>query len=958
MKKTYHFLLAASALALAVPFSLHAQERGKIAGKVVDEQNAEPMVRATVRLMNTKLGGYTNTDGEFIINNVEPGTYSIQITYAGYSSRTIEGVVVSAGRTTRQDASITRKIDTRKLTVTTRGNKQSTGLADLERRRNGAVSDNISAQEIGRAPASDAGDAMKRVTGVTIQGGKYVVVRGLTERYSSTQVNDVSVPSPEPEKKVVPFDIFPSSMISRLTTVKTFMPDNPGDFAGGLVKIDTKDYPESFLFSAGLGGGVNTGTHGNNEALGYNGGSSFLGTDDGTRALPAGLAVERRAGAEAQADLLSKFTNNVWTPRPTTPAINRNFNLSIGNKYGEENPIGFLLSGSYAQSTDFRTELQRYPLLSQTGSGERELRYDYTSQRTEVSTLWGGLASVTAQLAPEHKVSVKAMFNHSAEDEARETEGLYNQSTTGLIHTSRLRFVERELFSGQVAGNHQFDTTLKLKMDWRAAYSVASRSEPDNRATTYIRDNDGVFRFANNFGSGNSRFFSSLDDAESTGGLDITLPFTGFAEGSSRVKVGGLGRLRSRDFSARRFVFNTSSSDPTLLALEPEKLFTPENIRSGQVIFNEETQRTDRYSADESIAAGYAMVDLPLMESLRFIGGVRFEQWNQDLSSVDPFTGAENAGLSVHNSIGDLLPSVNLIYSVGEEMNLRASFSQTLARPEFRELAPFRFDDYRQSVYGNPALERTQITNYDLRWEWFQNPGEVLAVSGFYKSFINPIELFYLKGGSGVEVESANANKATNFGAEFEARKMLGSFTSALDGFSLGMNLTLVKSTVEFGEGERVRIFDGVGISEFTPDVLTNRSRPMQGQSPYVLNLTLGYDNPDWGTQATLLYNIFGERLSVVGNSGIPDTYEQPRGALDVSVAQNIGYGLQLKLSVRNLLDSRYSFTMDFPNGESVETESYNVGRSISIGLGFSFDQLQSATAEPAPSTSGEGSAR
>jgi len=956
MKKTS--ILLASILALAAIAPLRAQERGKVTGKVVDEQSAEPMVRATVRLLNTKLGGYTNTSGEFTINNVEPGTYTLQVNYAGYAPRSVEGIVVVAGHTVRQDVLISVNPRREVITKTAQANRQSSGAALAERRRSGTVSDNISAQEISRAPASDAGDAMKRVTGVSVVGSKYVVVRGLTERYSSTQLNGVNLPSPEPEKKVVPFDIFPSSMISRLTTVKTFMPDNPGDFAGGLVKIDTKDYPESFLFNVGLGGGINTNTHGNDATLGYSGGSSLLGTDDGTRALPDGLPVQRRATAADQADLLARFSDNVWMPTRTIPPVNRNLNITVGDKFGEETPIGFLLSGSYAQSADFRTELQRYPLLSQTGSGEQELRYDYTSQRTEVSTLWGGLASITAQLAPEHKVSAKAVFNHSAEDEARETEGLYNQSTTGIIRTTRLRFVERSLFSGQLAGEHQFDTTLKLKVDWRAAYSAASRNEPDNRATTYIRGDDGIYHFANNFGSGNSRFFSNLNDAEANGGVDVSLPFTGLGEGLSRVKVGGLARFRNREFNARRFIFNTSSSSEALLALSPEQLFTPERVRSGEVIYNEETQRTDRYSAEESIGAAYAMVDLPLVGGLRFIGGVRFEQWNQDLRSIDPFTGAENAALGVNNSIGDLLPSLNFIYALGEEMNLRASFSRTLARPEFRELAPFRFDDYRQSVYGNPALERTQITNYDLRWEWFANPGEVLAVSGFYKAFNNPIELFYLKGGSGVEVESANANTATNFGAELEVRKNLGLLADALEGFSLGTNLTLVKSEVEFRDGERVRIFDGVGISEFTPDVLTNRARPMQGQSPYVLNVTLGYDNPNWGTQATLLYNILGERLSVVGNSGLPDTYEQPRGALDLNVAQTIGYGLQLKLSVRNLLNSPYSFTMDFPNGRTVETENYLVGRSISIGLGFSLDQFQSSTAEPAPSSDASGSAR
>jgi TonB-dependent receptor len=342
------------------------------------------------------------------------------------------------------------------------------------------------------------------------------------------------------------------------------------------------------------------------------------------------------------------------------------------------------------------------------------------------------------------------------------------------------------------------------------------------------------------------------------------------------------------------------------------------------------------------------MIDLPIAGALRFIGGARFEGWNMKLNPINQASGLVEPGLAAERNHGDILPSANLIYSLNEGMNLRGSFSQTLARPEFREMAPFRFDDYRQSTYGNPALERTKIMNYDLRWEWFPTAGEVLAVSAFYKSFANPIEQFYLIG-SDIAVEPVNANDATNFGAEFELRKTLDFITPALEGFSLGANLTLVRSEVNFTEGEFVKIFDGVSINDYSTEALTSSSRPLQGQSPYVVNVTLGYDNYDWGTGVTLLYNIFGERLAAVGTYGIPDVYEQPRGSLDLTLTQRLPAGLQLRLSGRNLLDAENLFQQEFSDGELVPVERYRAGRSLSLGVSFSVDQLiaNDAVSEP-----------
>lgn len=927
----------------------NAQQNGVVSGRVVDATTGDPVIGATVLLAGTKLGAKTNTAGSFTIRKVPAGSYEIKASSIGYAPQTVSGLSVSDGRTATIDFSLASKVvEGRSVTVTAKAHRQSESAALTERRRSAAVSDAVSSEQISRAQAGDAGDAMKRITGVSVVGDKYVVVRGLQERYSTTQLNNVSLPSPEPEKKVVPFDLFPSSMVSRLTTIKTFTPDNPGDFAGALVKIDTKEFPESFLLSTSVGTGMNTETQGVN-AIGYAGGDDFLGVDDGTRALPEGLTAGRRQSNEAQADLLSAFDNRVYSPQPRTMPVNKSMSLSIGNSFDAVVQIGLLVSGSYSGSSSFRVEEQRYPILQRGEDGRRDLRYDYGVARAERSVLWGGLVNLSAQLAPEHRVSLKGIYNHSSEDETRLVEGHYNQSTVGDIRYSRLRFIERGLGSLQLDGEHKLEGILDSKLDWRAAISTASRLEPDNRSVTYFRsEGDTSFAFANNFGSNNGRFFSELDDRESTVGVDWLVPIAISDDATARLKVGGLGRLRDRGFSARRFLFGTSSSDFSVLGRSAEELFTPENVRAGYISFNDETVATDAYDAREALAAGYAMVDVPLGPALRLIAGARVEHWDVELDAINALTGVENPALGARRTNTDILPSLNLIYQIGESMNLRASATQTLARPEFRELAAFRFDDYRQSTYGNPSLERTRILNLDTRWEWFPSGGEVVAVSGFYKRFTDPIEQFYLVG-SGISVEPANADDATTFGAEIELRRSLEFIAPSLEDVSFGANLTLARSEVSFSDGEFVEVFDGIQTTQYSPMVLTSQSRPMQGQSPYVVNLSLGYDRSDWGTSATLYYNLVGRRLAIVGTEGIPDTYEQARHALDLSLAQRLPGGLQLRVSARNLLDDATLFQQRFDDGETVDVERYVSGRTLSIGLSFNFDQLQMQTLEAEP---------
>ncbi|MCE2504002.1 MAG: TonB-dependent receptor [Chlorobi bacterium] len=936
---------------LFLPTLATAQERGTLTGVVSDAISGEPIPGVTVLVIGQKgKGAATDVNGKYVVQGLVPGTYDISLSYLTYESDTIRGVVVKAGKEMRLDATLSESqeevISDQVVLTRTRSKKSEAGA--LNQRQNALqVSEVMSAEGIATSGASDAGDAMKRQTGVTVQNGKYLNIRGIGERYNTTQLNGVNLPSPEPEKKVVPFDLFPAGMIDYITIVKTFTPDNPGDFAGGLVKIETKDFPKHFIFNLGVGTGLNPETQGA-DALDYaGGGTDWLGIDDGTRALPDDIEITNRFDPQEQADLLRRFDNKIWTPSDASLPINQSFNVTLGNSFGDKAPIGFLFSGSYSNNFNYREGIERYPLLSLNNEGNHDLRYDYLTRESEQSVLWGTLLNLSLGLGDNNLIGFKGMLNHSAEDETSLIEGDFSSSTSGELRRTQLRFVERTIAGAQLLGKHTTDILSDgSQLEWRVAFSQASRSEPDFRAATYLRESpDEPYRYDQNFASGNGRFFSDLTDLEMNSGFDWTIPlYSGDnLESNTRLKIGSVVRLRDREFKARRFYFQPGINNPDVLALNPEELYTPEVVAQGIVQFVETTLANDQYNADERILAGYAMIEAPISDNLRFIGGARLEWWDVFLVPFDQNTGFEGSNIAVDKSEVDILPSVNLIYSLAEDMNLRGAFSQTLARPEFRELAPFRFDDYRQSTFGNPSLDRTRILNYDLRWEWFPRPGELVAVSAFYKNFTSPIEQFYLLGASDIQVEPVNANGANAVGAEIELRKSLDQIADALSDFSIGANITLVESNVTFKKDESVSIFQGIGITQAPSEILTNTERPLGGQSPYVVNLVLGYNNSGLGTDGTLLFNVFGKRLTDVGTNGYPDIYERPRPSLDFTLRQRLPAGLKLSLKAKNLLDSETRFTQEFvgKNAETIENERYFAGRSLSIGLSFSFDQLR-----------------
>ena len=904
----------------------------EITGRVVDNQTQEPLPGVVVRIIDTEVLVTTDEVGAFSLK-LPAGTYRIQATAFFYNTYVIPDFQVNVGQAPPpvQISLVPQvvKLDAIKMLVQLSRSSER-GLLE-QRMRSSLIEDSISTEEIGRLPASSAGEAIKRVTGVSIVGGRYVFVRGLGERYSNTLLNNVEIPSPEPNRRVVPMDIFPASLLASLQTVKTFSPDQPGGFAGGSVQVFTKDFPEELKMSLSLSSGFNTQTTGV-DGLTYPGGElDFLGFDDGSRDLPgivqtraADLPIRERGRftplgfTPEQIQEFGQSFSNIWSPERQSIPVNQGYKFSFGNSntfMGKE--FGYLSVISYGNSHSYGTQVRNAFRIGLNETLSPVTSYSVERSGNEVD--WGSVLNASLRFSSQHQLSVRTLFTHTAEDETRTWAG-FNADRNTDMRSFRLRYIERQLFSGQLAGTHNFaipEPKLEgpkrpsVSMEWRLTYSRASRAEPDTRENIYEDRGDGTFTFRDVTHSG-SRFFFDLEDDEYNARLDWEVPIG--TEGD--FKFGGLLRDRTRTFDARRFRFLPSDRlDATVnLSDPPEILFQAQNIAPRVFELRESTRATDNYLADHSIYSGYLMLDMPITAKWQFMTGLRLESSAQKVTTYDPFSAAAEPIIADLETF-DLLPGANLTYRLTERMNLRVAASQTITRPDFRELAPFEFTDFvgGRTILGNPELKRTQINNYDFRLEAFPQTGGVLAVSAFYKRFQKPIEQI-VQPQAEIRITYENAEAANNYGLELEARQNLGVLTEALHNFSINTNAALISSQV---------VLPDIGIQ-------TSSERPLQGQCPYIVNVSVGYENSNTGISSAIAYNIFGSRLSEVGNHGVPDVYEQARSQLDASFSRVVADYFKVSFSAKNLLDP-YVY---FKQGEATYVR-YKLGRAFSFGISY-----------------------
>ena len=882
----------------------------RVVGVVRDEATATAIPGVPVEVVGTGQVVYTDVDGRYVLQ-LPGGAHQLRVLVDGYQERLV-AVDATGARALNVDVSLSLGGFAETVTVKGEAIDAQTSSAEsqlIARKQAQVITDNLGAVEMRRNGDGDAAAAMTRVTGLSVVDD-FVFVRGLGERYSNTTLNGAVVPTTEPDRKVVPLDLFPTGLLDSVQVAKSYVPDRSAEFAGGLVQIEPLKAPAGPTFDVSYGIGFNDLTTGQ-DILGGRGGENWFGFDDGTRALPAAIPNRKviRGGRftpdvgvlRPELERLGEAFPNTWTPVARSGRPNQNVSLVAGNRLGR---LGLL--GSYTQSykEQYWTEDQTYYRTSDQGlTTFSDYDFEVGTKRQSVGTV----GNVAYQFTPTNRLASENFSTHTGKDEARTFAG-FNSDIATDIRNSRLLWTEEDLRSHSVSGEHYARALSNSSVDWRVTYADANRDEPDVRETLYER-NGSVFVLADESQSG-FRMFNALDDRTVDAAANWSVATTQWSELPLQLKAGASYVDRRRDFSSRRFRF-VPTGGRVDLTLPAEQLFTAEHIgEEGAFELKEETRVTDTYDAQQSIAAFYGMTDLSLSSRARLIAGARVERFDQEVNTFDlfDFEGDPDV-ITARLKNTDVFPAVNLVYAVRPDQNLRLSFSQTTNRPEFRELAPFEFTDIvgGRAVVGNPNLTRALIQNLDARWEMFPGGADVVAVSVFYKHFSDPIERI-VEPTAQLRTSFTNADSARNTGLELEARRRFA------DLLTVGVNYTYVDSRIS--------------LSPAAAQVQTSLERPLAGQSKNLFNAMFEVALPR--ATARLLYNFVGDRISDVGSLGLPDIVEDQRGSLDVVVSSR-WRALNLRFSGENLTDESFDFTQ---GGEL--QRRFELGRTFAVSVNLS----------------------
>ena len=895
---------APSAPAPAAP----AAPAAGIDGTVVDD-NGTQAIGAEVRVRGigtTTATALTDENGRFTLA-LPAGAYQLDISYPSYKTATQTLTVAAETVTT---VAVTLLLDVPDEVIDVSGTLDTrSAVAVLERRRKAtSVSDLLSAEEIARSPDSSANDAMKRVVSVSVIDGKYVALRGLEGRYVTTLLNGVPLPSTEPDRNAVPLDLFPTSLLANLTVYKSYSAELPAQFGGGTLSIETNTYPASFEAKVGFSTSANTAATAQDGLTNSSGAgvANFLGYDRGARAIPDLVPGDRavRGMSAAETEAIGESFSSVWSAHDETVAPSFALTAQVGDTVSAGGrPLGYLASGTLRRGFAGRTgETARTALV---GGELTEVEALGTSSGSAEATV-GALLSAGYQLRPGHQLDALGLYTHVGEDQTATARG-FSQADSSNLELTRISFVERSLAMAQLTGTHQLPAAKELELRWQLHVATTSRDELDTRDVAYTVDPTGMRFYKDQPGSG-QRYWAFLDDLSYGGGVHARLPIDALA--GLRLRAGATVQQSDRDFDGRRFRYGYVGDDLEVRTLPPEQMFSAANI-GAQFRIEEGTFHEDAYQADLGVIAGYASSELDVSDRLHLIAGVRYERAAQHLENGSRYAIAGQEA-DVSHTDDDVLPAANLVYQPRADMNVRGAYSYTLARPRFRELAPFLYFDYqrRRNISGNPELATTGIHNVDARWEWFPSVEEVYAVSAFYKRFDDPIE--QVLSDSESNATFANAAGGDLAGLELEARAGLGRLTPALRHLRVGGNLAVMRSRVELPAENML---------------LTSKRRAMAGQSPYVVNVNVGYARADVG-ELTVLYNVIGARITDVGIEGLPDTYEQPLHRLDLVASRQLAHGLRLKLTAANLLDQRVRLEQG-----GVLVSAYDPGVTFGLGL-------------------------
>ncbi len=908
--------------------SLHSiAQQGKIEGRVVDAKSGEALAGVSVIIKGSNTGIATDINGHYVVNANASKLITLIFSYNGISKE-VNDIAVVEGKVTVQDIVLEQKTKTEQnVVVKSVSARKETAAALISFQKNtNTVASVISAESIRRSPDKNTGEVLKRVPGTSVQEGKYLVVRGLSDRYNQAMLNGILLSSTEPDRKTFSFDIFPAPMIDNIVMNKAFVPELPGEWAGGLVQVQTKDIPAANFLNVQLGTGFNTQTVGKDFFQAPGGKLDWLGVEDGTRALPTGMPTKSAFAAlsQQQQNEWGKKFRNVWTATPGNAPLNKSFQINSGLTGKIFNKkIGSVFALTYNQSN------RRLPFDNAViANNDGTLDLFYKNNKYSSDVLAGALANFSLQFNNNHRISFKNILNINSSnfvvDRYDGRDYILGPGKGDRVKAQEIGFRQNTFFNTQLVGEHNF-AKWQTKLKWYGGFNILDQYIPDQRRLFYTQnEDDPAGAYYALIGAGSSQksgsiFYSNLSDYIYNAGGDISQSFKwlGFRQ---LVKAGYLFQVKDRLFDSRPFFLNTF--DNNIRLFPADKIFTSENFGTtpDKVQFGELTGKPFRYMANTIMNAGYLQLDNQFTEKLRIVYGVRVEDFDQLVGSVN-----KSDERYVHSRVTDFLPGINVTYKLNNTANFRLSGSQTVARPEFRELSPFAFYDFELNaqVVGNSKVQRTKISNMDLRYELYPRAGELFTLGFFYKYFKNPIEYYFNRTGPATNTFNiANTKEATAFGVELEGRKKLDALGESLRNFTVSGNVSYIHSRVK--------------------DTLS-LDRPLQGQSPYLVNIGLQYDVEKVGFSSTLLFNQIGRRILFVGNEAISDIWENPRPLLDIQLAQKILKNKgEIKLNINDILNKRAYFYHDLDQNKKYQSRSKDVlaisrnyGTNVSVTFSY-----------------------
>lgn len=915
----------------------------QIKGVVIDQKSKETLIGAVVTVDGTNVKAITNIDGNFLIDGMKKDkTYTLYINYVGYKTQKIDGVQAKDA-----DQVIALQPDEQQLkeVTVTAVERRNTDAAMIQVAKNSPVIvSNVSAQEISRTQDTNAGEVIRRVPGVSLIDDKFVMVRGLSQRYNNVWVNGGAVPSSEADSRAFSFDIIPSSQIDNLTIVKSPTAEYPADYSGGFIIVNTKEIPAENSFNIAVGGNWNTSSAFQNFSYSKGSGTDFLGFDNGLRSLNGGIhaALNPQLNANGKpvgdyaTSLLGNGLNNDWLVKNRKPLGDLKLAASLNQRWMlGGRTLGMLAALNY--TNEYRTyenmENNLYGIYDAANDKPNYLRHSVDDQYNNNVRLGAMLNFTFLSKDGNHKYQLKNIFNQLATSRYTWRDGVNAQSN--LERSAEYYYRSRTTYNGQLTGKHTFTSDA---LDWSIGYAYANRHLPDRRR--YLIDDaleSGVYALST--GNDISREWTQLDEHILSLGVNDKHHFK-FGNFEPDLQVGAYGEYRTREYQTRNFIYNWNVSDnnmpsdfrhsdiPTLLSSEA-------NMGYDKLYLLEEKQMRNNYRGHNTLGAGYLALSLPFGK-LGIHAGVRFE--HNDMELISNSRDYEKSESSRHYKTDDVFPSLNTTYKINDQHQVRLSYGRSINRPEFREVSSSVYYDFdlASNVQGNTELKNCYVDNLDLRYEWYPSRGELISLAVFYKHFDSPIEWTYtVAGGTDLIYSYKNAKSANNYGVELDIRKNLGFI--GLKDFSWSFNGALIKSKVQFEKGAK------------------EEDRPMQGQSPYLINTGIFYKNAPLKMDIALLYNRIGKRIIGVGrsegstgddsNSRVPHSYEMPRNTIDFSLAKKFGEHLELKLNVRDLLAEKIYYKqfadVTYSDGSKKEVEEiarcYKPGRNIGLQAIYKF---------------------